>query len=631
MKLIASALLALAGTAQAHPDRRLAADGLPCVDCEWYEQQSAQTKLEVLWERQMATEYTETLPTEWLSLLESAEMIDDVFFDPTDVNFIFDRFSDERPVNMARFFHEYGSAAEVEFVAEPGHQFTGIFAEGSRYGHARLSHCAPLFQEYEFLGRPPLSVAFKFLRDGLHSANLVTCEAPCTKPENGDDNWFKAILPTTTALQPTIDGLFSAAQETTGVTNPIEPALFFENGTAVENPVSPYIVLFMGTDEAVDLVGTGNLDFREDMKDLPPGTHIYDAFTTVDLETGEPNYCECDRDDEDGILPCWTKESIEERCGLVKLGEVHTRSRMVHSQYGDDRIMFKHTRSCSADTKKCVYDGELSMFEDFRMADDLTAACYSGKKANDCPSTLQGADGQLVHLIDDTGSCAAEENSDYDKCPFSMALQKAIGGPYQYPCEGDEDQGGSDEEGQCEPYHGTICQHLIPAGTSVYVQGGREQDELDAEVRTFTQTPGWRFMAEESRRGMIAQFCSIRFPPCQELPSPNTIKGLAEDEVIERPRLPCQSMCDYMKANHQADMDNGLSFGSFPYFDYSCGTDITGVHGNVGFLEHYQTSVNFGSRNPMWPVDTTTYILDSVRYDVPCFERPFNIEVITEV
>jgi hypothetical protein len=40
-----------------------------------------------------------------------------------------------------------------------------------------------------------------------------------------------------------------------------------------------------------------------------------------------------------------------------------------------------------------------------------------------------------------------EENTQQVKSLFSMALQNAIGGPYQYPCEGDEDQGGSDEEG----------------------------------------------------------------------------------------------------------------------------------------------------------------------------------------
>jgi len=163
-----------------------------CVNCDSYSKMLASEKLETLWRNIEETKYDE-LPEDWIRVDEVDRLTDGL-----DVNFIFDRFSDERPADVARFFHEYGSVAQVEWVppSQPT-DFTGLF-QGSDYGLLRISHCAPLIT----LGmRPPYSFALKMLRSELYSANLITCEPPLRDDESAPDddyNVFRRTLTTST-------------------------------------------------------------------------------------------------------------------------------------------------------------------------------------------------------------------------------------------------------------------------------------------------------------------------------------------------------------------------------------------------------------------------------------------------
>ena len=78
--------------------------------------------------------------------------------------------SDEMPEGRKKFAHTQGVVAQVKWTPIEGHGYSGMFKTGSQDVIMRLSETAMLHEKST--GLTP-SVAFKFLRDGTSSDNIV--------------------------------------------------------------------------------------------------------------------------------------------------------------------------------------------------------------------------------------------------------------------------------------------------------------------------------------------------------------------------------------------------------------------------------------------------------------------------
>ena len=342
----------------------------PCIDCPAYVSLDAAEKLDRIWSKIMKYEYDE-LPTNWL--YSSADVItaDSLTHKYGErVNMVFDRVSDERPPNFPRFFHEYGSIAQVEFVPSSiDHVFTGLYGEGNNMGIIRISFGSPYDAEKLNI-RSGFAFAAKLPRDGIHSSNIVTCEGPgqtlIRDPSlfsvfkhlvsrckynitngNSDKQIFLTFfynliqVHTTSTNQPPVDEFFSLAQDQTGLLSVADDTWFWKNGSIVENPITPLIIHYFPNDD-LNTKDEYNEDFRQELPEIPAGTTLYTSYTAVD-DNGNPTICTCHETDEGGV-PCFRRDSLIAKCNLVELGSLISRSKFVHSDYGDNGILFKHNR-----------------------------------------------------------------------------------------------------------------------------------------------------------------------------------------------------------------------------------------------------------------------------------------------
>ena len=414
--------------------------GGPCVDCEEYVELSAEEKLERIWNKILAYEYEE-LPTNWLRQRTNptvTEMIQN-FPDKSRVNMIFDRVSDERPPDFPRMLHEYGSIAKVAWVPNRDSIFTGFYNEGSEYGIIRITFCAP-FDGSLSGSRVPLAFAAKFFRDGIHSSNIPTCEGTDRNYRGRDPagfSVFKHPLHTTTVINPPIDSFFANAQNGTGALSIADNTWYSQDGTPVQDPVAPLIVHFFPND-ALNTKQAYEEDFRLELVDVPINSTLYTAYTPVD-DDGNPTICICHSTEEGGI-PCFLWDSLTANCKLVELGTLVTRSEFVHSDYGDNAVLFKHYRSCQEDRKYCEYN-EAIPDSTFTKSANRNGTCVSRRRVMDydgvCPF-LNNNSG--LQLIDAPEYCSTPDEKNLEKmCPFANALHPAFSGHgVPYPLTPDE-------------------------------------------------------------------------------------------------------------------------------------------------------------------------------------------------
>ena len=243
--------------AYAEDDRNPSIFDGPCIDCPADVSLDAGGKLDRLWSKIMKYEYDE-LPTNWLYSSADANGIDSLIKKYEErVNMVFDRVSDERPPNFPRFFHEYGSIAQVEFVPSSiDHVFTGLYGEGNNMGIIRISFGSPYDAEKLNI-RSGFAFAAKLPRDGIHSSNIVTCEGPgqtlTRDPSlfsvfkhmvsrckynitngNSDKQIFLTFfynliqVHTTSTNQPPVDEFFSLAQDQTGLLSVADDTWFWK-------------------------------------------------------------------------------------------------------------------------------------------------------------------------------------------------------------------------------------------------------------------------------------------------------------------------------------------------------------------------------------------------------------------
>ena len=383
-----------------------------CIDCMEYETMNGEMKIDRIWERITSTEYEE-LPQDWVGLRDARPV------NNPDLSYmVFDRLSDERPP-LNRASHEYGSIAQIQWQPSKttDHNFTGIFEEEDRTGIFRFSLCAAGFGGRTGT-RGTNGFALKFVRDGIHSANWNVCEGSLGTDDRYLPSKFGAFsndLSSIVAIPEFVKGRLANFSSFPGVLTIDDTAEFRQDGTRVPNALSPVALHFFPNSE-LDNQEEYPEDFRIQLKDIPVGTKLFTAFTAVDGE-GNPNICTCVSTDK-GDVPCSTRGDLEQKCNLVELGSIITKTRFYASEYGDTGIFFNHgQRPCDNSRTTCEYSGPVDSM--FAPALNPNTTCISSFVDTDCVE-----DGGDQELISSSSGCAPDLTPE-PTCPFARMLHES--------------------------------------------------------------------------------------------------------------------------------------------------------------------------------------------------------------
>lgn len=414
-----------------------------CVHCPQYVNATAEDKEAIIFNKIMSTEYEPGSLPEWFSLCESNQRMKNISFSNA-----FDLFSDERPDNFPRFFHESGITAQVNYVSsDTGHNFTGLF-KGSNHGLLRFSPMASIINEgflvNYILGTYPFSLGLKMFRDGMHSGNIVVGDtnkglglftASRTFYDPPDFNIFSRPLDNMVNIPANVDLKFGEFEHVSGVLGFSDFAAYDQSGEEEVSPKAPINVQLRPNPDLKAKFGPGpSLDFREwaTTEDaVPVGTLIYTVWTTINSETGEPSLCV----DENGTPQ--TDDDVSGLCPeqeVIKIGEVFAKSRFYSSKWVDDKLFFQHTRLCPKDQSKCAVEDNVDILSDLSspptlFAEDSTEICISDKGkdgllTNVEPECPEGS--SLVHNYCFPGTLRKVEEIQVSQCPYLRMLDEAI-------------------------------------------------------------------------------------------------------------------------------------------------------------------------------------------------------------
>ena len=232
----------------------------------------------------------------------------------------FDNVSDEMPTGKPKIVHAFGSVAKVVFKSSKTHPYTGLFAADEVCGLARLSIAgSPLA-----IGFTP-GMAVKFFVDGKPSVNIEVMNS--LEGQGSDWNFFarsmtNSLPKTHISLMDPKTVLLKVAEQALARVKPdplyLPVTPFAEvdvKGIRIEHPIAPKVVVFSPL-EAPNAIFRNNedQDFRDVLAKIPVGTPIYEVY---------------------GL------DSSNKR---VLIGTLETASPFVASQFGDQRLFFRHNR-----------------------------------------------------------------------------------------------------------------------------------------------------------------------------------------------------------------------------------------------------------------------------------------------
>jgi hypothetical protein len=283
----------------------------------------AEVKQKALWDNVYLTRYRGELPKEDPSV--DLRLLLERFF--TVQSFTWD--GDELPADRQdlvhpKIIHTYGAVGKVKWEADPNSKFSGLFKSGG-IGLARLSLAGQS-------GAYTPGMGLKILVDGQPSVNFLIMYSV---QGQGDDrnffrNTFKNVIPPIEGngikeLGLTIGaGRFFAAlmlldakfRPDNERTLPLDEAsTIASDGAAAQNVNNPFVVSFIPTPTVTAAFEkTIKQDMREGLATLKPGTVLYDIYARG------------------------KDEITSSRVGQLRLVDEN----FVASQYGDERLFFKH-------------------------------------------------------------------------------------------------------------------------------------------------------------------------------------------------------------------------------------------------------------------------------------------------
>jgi len=196
--------------------------------------------------------------------------------------------------------------------------------------------------------------------------------------------------------------------------------LFDQQGQVVDDPVAPPLIIFEPNQELAASL-PGNTDFRIDLAMIEKGTTLYTGYATVDDE-GNPNMCQC-YDTVEGSLPCWTLAQAEEAgCNVVNIGSIKTTSEFTTSDYGDNKLLFKHTRFCASERVTCEGEDPIEGYSNRYPIEGKMgtgAQCISSQQATNlqCP---------FMRNVKTTPDCADVLDNIESQCPMVGGLHPSL-------------------------------------------------------------------------------------------------------------------------------------------------------------------------------------------------------------
>ncbi len=277
-----------------------------------YQSWDGRRKLDVLWDKRIVPSEWNTLPAldgpGWGGIVAQFKSL-------VSLGLSFDLVSDEMPEGRTKVIHPYGSVAKVEFQAEQGSPYTGIY-QGAE-GLARLS----LAGNPKQIGYTP-GVALKFLINGKPSVNLHVMQSVNGQglDQNFFANEFSNIIPEAKGAALKLGQfLFSLVKRNPGELSVEHLALLNASGEKPGHPVAPAQLFFVPAAEAISKIKSDTArDFRNELGDVS-------KFAEGDV-----------------LYAVWAKKTSAEPRTLI--GRLILRSRFVPSSYGDHSLFFQHNR-----------------------------------------------------------------------------------------------------------------------------------------------------------------------------------------------------------------------------------------------------------------------------------------------
>jgi hypothetical protein len=268
-----------------------------------YEARSATQKLDTLWnERLVASKNAAPTPWTKISLFKLIAL---------DLSVSLKHAADEMPAGRRKLVHERGSVAKIEFIADRDSPYTGMYKGG--VGLARLS----LAQDPGDKNFVP-GLAIKLMVDGHPSENIITMLSIDGQGANFDffANTFSNIIPDAVSTGgKIIAGIFAKGNPTPNHLDINAVGKRDRKGNEVARPESPEQLFFVPalSVKAVPRKSSPQVDFREDLANIPAGSTLYDVLAS--RVAGE---------------------------APVHIGKILTTSEMISARYGDEGLFFKH-------------------------------------------------------------------------------------------------------------------------------------------------------------------------------------------------------------------------------------------------------------------------------------------------
>jgi len=277
-----------------------------------YDDQRAESKLQILQQQIEATEYqrlpqwtgTEPLAMFALSLNPIRSMVRSFF------NVTLDRNSDVLPDCRKKGIHTYGSTVAIEFIADGTSPFTGLF-QGVSYGMARLSLAAKPSATSTVPG-----IGVKFLVDGRPSLNFVAMYSLDGQPSyNFFANEFSTFInPTTSGPLKILAAAFSTATQDPTKVDVAYMAKVNQDGSTVSAPVAPEKLILVPNRSQLEFDAASH-EVRDDLGTIASGTTLYSVY---------------------GVMAGGG--------GRIYIGRIVSSSRFIASQFGDQKLFFRHQR-----------------------------------------------------------------------------------------------------------------------------------------------------------------------------------------------------------------------------------------------------------------------------------------------
>lgn len=194
-----------------------------------------------------------------------------------------DTFEDSLLVRK-KYIHSVGDVAKVSFVPVSNEEgYTGIF-EGAEYGYIRMSCAKEPTTDKPAAGNFIPGIGLKFLRDGVHSADLVAMYSV-----NGQENWnffsnnFTNHIGAASGVALTaLSHKFATATPYVQTVGLSDYAQYNEDGEQISTPNFPWELTFQPSDEVNTMFPTSadysGTYYTDQLKTIPVGTTVYNLL-----------------------------------------------------------------------------------------------------------------------------------------------------------------------------------------------------------------------------------------------------------------------------------------------------------------------------------------------------------------